>query len=44
MRWGGTRVSAKIQYEFYSYTEPSSGGADNFTGNSIFATLTFRGP
>jgi hypothetical protein len=40
----GINVTAKLQYAFYSYEEPSSGGADNFTANSIFATLTFRGP
>ncbi|HXR06686.1 MAG TPA: c-type cytochrome domain-containing protein [Candidatus Acidoferrum sp.] len=40
----GKNVTAKIQYGYYHYAEPSSGGADNFTGNSIFATLTFRGP
>ncbi len=40
----GKNVSAKIQYGYYSYAEPSSGGADNFTGHSIFASLTFRGP
>ena len=38
------RVSGKIQYGYYFYEEPSSGGAANFTANSIFATLTFKGP
>jgi hypothetical protein len=38
----GKNVSAKLQYRFDYYEEPSSGGADNFRAQSIFATMTFR--
>ncbi len=40
----GKNVSARLQYGYYRYTEPTSGGANDYTANSIFATLTFRGP
>ncbi len=40
----GKRVTAKLQYGYYYYAEPTSGGANNYTANSIFATLTLRGP
>jgi hypothetical protein len=31
-----------LQYRFYLYDEPSSGGANNFDAHAIFATLTCR--
>jgi hypothetical protein len=38
----GKNVSAKLQYRFDYYNEPSSGGANNYIAHSIFGTLTFR--
>jgi mono/diheme cytochrome c family protein len=38
----GKRVSAKLQYGYFFYSEPSSGRADNFTAHAIFGTMTFR--
>jgi hypothetical protein len=40
----GKNITAKLQYGYYCYTEPTSGGANNYTANSIFATLTFKWP
>ncbi|MGA2544245.1 MAG: c-type cytochrome domain-containing protein [Verrucomicrobiota bacterium] len=40
----GKNLTAKLQYGYYHYAEPTSGGANNYAANSIFATLTFRGP
>ncbi len=37
-------VTAKFQYGFFYYDEPSSGGADNYRANSILGMLTFRMP
>lgn len=37
-------LSAKLQYGFYNYAEPSGGGANNFTANAVFATLSLRLP
>ena len=37
-------VSAKLQYRFYYYDEPSSGGANDFTAHAVFGTLVFRLP
>jgi hypothetical protein len=34
--------SAKLQYRFDYYGEPSGGGANNYLAHSIFATLTFQ--
>ena len=36
------RVTAKLQYRFDDYNEPSSGGAANYRANSIFAVVSFR--
>jgi hypothetical protein len=38
----GKNVSAKLQYQFALYHEPSSGGADDYLANSLFGTLTFK--
>ncbi len=35
-------LTAKLQYGFYHYTEPSSGGANNYTANAVFASLNWR--
>ena len=37
----GKNISAKLQYRFDYYDEPSSGGAANYRAHSIFGTLTF---
>jgi hypothetical protein len=31
-----------LQYRFYLYTEPSSGGVNNFEAHAVFATLVWR--
>lgn len=36
--------SARLQYGFYLYDEPSSGHFNDFTAHSLFATLTMRWP
>lgn len=38
----GKNISAKLQYRFDYYDEPSSGGANNYRANSVFGVLTFR--
>jgi hypothetical protein len=38
----GKNISAKLQYRFNYYDEPSSGGANNYRANSVFGVLTFR--
>lgn len=35
-------LTAKLQYGFYQYAEPSSGGANDFTANAVFASLNWR--
>lgn len=35
-------VSTRLQYAFYSYDEPSSGGFGDYTAHAVFATLTLR--
>ncbi len=37
-----TRISARLQYAWYHYLEPSSGAANNFTANAVFLTITCR--
>ncbi len=37
-------ISAKLQYRFDCYNEPSSGGADNYQAHAIFGLLTFQFP
>jgi mono/diheme cytochrome c family protein len=49
LRVGITRRFAKglamnLAYGFSQYREPTSGGADNFTAHSVFATLTIPWP
>ncbi len=36
------RVKAGLRYGFYSYAEPSSGGANDYTAHGVFATLAFK--
>ena len=38
----GKNVSAKLQYRFDHYNEPSSGGANNYLAQSVFGTLSFQ--
>jgi mono/diheme cytochrome c family protein len=40
----GKNITAQLKYGFYSYNEPTSGGANNYVANSIFGTLTFKWP
>jgi mono/diheme cytochrome c family protein len=35
-------LTTKLQYGFYQYTEPSSGGANDFTANAVFLSLNWR--
>jgi hypothetical protein len=35
-------ISAKLQYRFALYNEPSSNGANNYQAHSIFGTLMFQ--
>jgi hypothetical protein len=37
-------ITAQLRYAYYNYNEPSSGGADNYVANSVFATVTFKLP
>ena len=36
------RLSGALDYEFSEYSEPTSGGANNFTAQGIFATLVYK--
>jgi len=38
----GKNITAQLKYGFYSYNEPTSGGANNYVAHSIFATLTYK--
>jgi hypothetical protein len=38
----GKNISAKLQYRFDYYDEPSSGGADNYRAQSVFGVLAFQ--
>jgi hypothetical protein len=49
LRAGVTRrwkpnISSNLQYGFYKYDEPTSGGLNNYTAHAIFASMTFRWP
>jgi hypothetical protein len=44
MRRISKNVSARLQYGFYYYDEPSSGGANDYTAHAVFATLVVRIP
>lgn len=37
-------LAGTLRYEFSQYTEPSSGGMNNFSANGIMAVLTWRWP
>jgi hypothetical protein len=37
-----TRLSCALHYQFSQYNEPSSGNANNFTAQGIFATLVYK--
>ena len=34
-------LTTKLQYGYYHYSEPSSGGANDFTAHAVFASLNF---
>jgi hypothetical protein len=36
------RLSGALHYEFSEYSEPSSGNANNFTAQGVFATLVYK--
>jgi hypothetical protein len=38
----GKNITAQLKYGFYSYNEPTSGGANNYVAHSVFATLTYK--
>ena len=40
----GKGKSLGLQYSFYHYDEPSSGGFNNFNAHAVFATLSFQIP
>ena len=40
----GKGKSLGLQYRFYHYNEPSSGGFNNFNAQAVFATLSFQFP
>ena len=40
----GKNLTVRLQYGYDRYAEPTSGGANNYSANSIFAILTFKGP
>ena len=37
-------ATAKVQYGFYDYAEPSSGGHNDYLAHAVFATLVWRFP
>ena len=37
-------VALNLQYAFYRYTEPASGGLNDYTAHGLFATMTLRWP
>ena len=37
-----TRLSCALHYQFSEYNEPSSGSANNFTAQGVFATLVYK--
>lgn len=36
------RVTATLRYRFYSYSEPSTGGLNDYTAHGVFATLSYK--
>ncbi len=40
----GKNASARLQYRFSCYNEPTSGGANNYTAHSVFGSVTFQLP
>ncbi|MFM1769319.1 MAG: hypothetical protein RJA22_1848 [Verrucomicrobiota bacterium] len=39
-----SQVSTRLQYGFYRYDEPSSGGYNDYTAHALFGTLSIRVP
>jgi hypothetical protein len=40
----GKNITARLQYGFFHYAEPSSGGANNYNAHSIFGLITLKMP
>ncbi|HEY1662437.1 MAG TPA: c-type cytochrome domain-containing protein [Verrucomicrobiae bacterium] len=40
----GKNASARLQYRYTYYNEPTSGGANNYRASSIFGSITFQLP
>ncbi|HSU53706.1 MAG TPA: c-type cytochrome domain-containing protein [Candidatus Dormibacteraeota bacterium] len=38
------RLSSTLRYGFYKYSDPSTGGLNNYTAHGIFASLVYKGP
>jgi hypothetical protein len=38
------RLTCALHYEYYQYSEPSSGNANDFTAQGVFATLVYKWP
>jgi hypothetical protein len=36
------RTAASLRYSFYQYSEPTSGGANDYTAHGVFATMTYQ--
>jgi len=37
-------LTSNLRYGFYQYSEPSTGGFNDYTAHGVFATLTFKWP
>jgi hypothetical protein len=37
-------VTTSLRYNFYQYSEPTSGGNNDYTAHGVFATLSFKWP
>ena len=37
-------MSGTVQYGFFYYTEPTSGGANNYKAHAVLATISVRLP
>jgi len=36
------RITTSLQYGFYRYAEPTSGGANDYTAHSVFSAVTYQ--
>ena len=39
-----SNITSNMRYGFYQYSEPSTGGINNYTAHGVFATLVFKWP